>query len=223
MKNSGAEVLVQVLEENEIRYVFGIPGGHLLKFYDSIYRSNLVPILTKHESGASFMATGHAQVSGGIGACAGTVGPGATNLVTGVASAYMDSIPLLVVTAQVGTGAVGKGALQEATGEGRTIDHVELFDGVTKYSTRVFSIDKLEDACRNALRLAVNGDRDPYTWTLWPKYSRPRSIRVHPLRQADQALPAELPSGVRARGGQSPALCEESCHFSRSGGHGGSR
>ncbi len=183
MKNSGADVLVQMLEENEIRYVFGIPGGHLLKFYDSIYRSNLVPILTKHESGASFMATGHAQISGGIGACAGTVGPGATNLVTGVASAYMDSIPLLVVTAQVGTGAVGKGALQEATGEGRTIDHVELFDGVTKYSTRVFSIDKLEDACRNALRLAVNGRPGP----------------VH-LDIMAQIFAAEVNQGASARG-----------------------
>jgi acetolactate synthase-1/2/3 large subunit len=107
------------------------------------------------------MATGFAQVSGKIGVCTGTVGPGATNLTTGVATAYMDSIPALVITAQVGTSAVGKGALQEATGEGRTIDHVELFDGMTKYSTRVSSASRLADAFRNAYRQAINGRPGP--------------------------------------------------------------
>jgi len=162
MKLYGSELLVKVMEANEVRYIFGVPGGHLLKFYDSLYYSKqITPILTKHESGASFMATGYAQVNGGIGVCTGTVGPGATNLTTGVASAYTDSIPLLVITAQVGTSAVGKGALQEATGEGRTIDHVELFDGMSKYTTRVFSVNKLHEALRNALRVALNGRPGP--------------------------------------------------------------
>jgi acetolactate synthase-1/2/3 large subunit len=142
--------------------VFGVPGGHLLKFYDALYDSKqITPVLTKHESGASFMATGYSQVSGGIGICTGTVGPGATNLVTGVASAYMDSIPVLAITAQVGSSAVGKGGLQEATGEGRTIDHVEIFDGITKYSVRVHSGTKLHEALRNALRLSINGRPGP--------------------------------------------------------------
>jgi acetolactate synthase-1/2/3 large subunit len=117
--------------------------------------------LTKHESGASFMATGYAQVSGNVGVCTGTVGPGATNLVTGVASAYMDSIPVLVITAQVGSSGVGKAALQEGTGEGRAIDHVEIFDGLTKYSTRIFSVAKLHDSLRNALRVSLNGRPGP--------------------------------------------------------------
>ena len=126
MKVSGANILVKMLEANDVEYVFGVPGGHLLKFYDAIYHSKkLVPILTKHESGASFMAAGYAQVSNKIGVCTGTVGPGATNLITGVASAYMDSVPLFIITAQVGTSIIGKGGLQEATGVGRTIDHVE--------------------------------------------------------------------------------------------------
>lgn len=161
MKISGSSLLVKMLESNGTRYVFGVPGGHLLKFYDSLLDSSITPILTKHESGASFMATGYAQVSGKFGVCTGTVGPGATNLTTGVASAYMDSIPLLVITAQVGTSAVGKGGLQEATGEGRTVDHVEIFDGMTKYSTRVFSASKLREAFRNAARVAVNGRPGP--------------------------------------------------------------
>ncbi len=162
MKLSGAAVLVKSLECNDAKYVFGVPGGHLLKFYDALYDSaQITPVLTKHESGASFMATGYAQVSGRFGVCTGTVGPGATNLVTGVASAYMDSIPVLVLTAQVGSSAVGKGALQEATGEGRTIDHVEIYDGMTKYSVRAHSGTKLHEAIRNALRLAINGRPGP--------------------------------------------------------------
>ena len=162
MKLSGAELLIKSLESNDVKYVFGVPGGHLLTFYNALYDSKqITPILTKHESGASFMATGYAQVSRGIGICTGTVGPGATNLVTGVASAYMDSIPILVITAQVGSSAVGKGALQEATGEGRTIDHVEIYDGITKYSVRVHSGTKLHEALRNALRLSINGRPGP--------------------------------------------------------------
>jgi acetolactate synthase-1/2/3 large subunit len=162
MKMHGAELLVKSLEFNDVKYVFGVPGGHLLKFYDALYDSKqIAPILTKHESGASFMATGYAQVSGNVGVCTGTVGPGATNLVTGVASAYMDSIPVLVITAQVGSSGVGKGALQEGTGEGRAIDHVEIFDGLSKYSTRVFSVAKLHESLRNTLRVSLNGRPGP--------------------------------------------------------------
>lgn len=162
MKLTGADILVKMLEANSAKYVFGVPGGHLLKFYDSMYYSKqLVPVLTKHESGASFMATGYAQVSNDIGICTGTVGPGATNLITGVASAFMDSVPLLVITAQVGASAVGRGGLQEATGVGRTVDHVEIFDGMTKYSNRVLNVNKLREGVRNSVRLAVNGRPGP--------------------------------------------------------------
>jgi acetolactate synthase-1/2/3 large subunit len=153
MKLSGSDLAVKILEENEVKYSFGVPGGHLLKLFDSIKDSNITPILTKHESGASFMATGYAQVSGKLGVCIGTVGPGATNLVTGVASAYMDSVPILVLTAQVGNLAFGKGGLQEATGQGRTINHVEIFDGMTKYSTLINNGIKLGQSFNNALKL----------------------------------------------------------------------
>ena len=162
MKLAGSDVVIKILEANDAKYIFGVPGGHLCKFYDSMYQSKkITPILTKHESGASFMATGYAQVSNEIGICTGTVGPGATNLTTGVASAYMDSIPLVVITAQVGVSAVGKGGLQEATGVGRTIDHVELFNGMTKYSERISNVDKVKEAMRNAYRLAINGRPGP--------------------------------------------------------------
>jgi len=162
MKMKGSDLLVKLLEENDVTHVFGVPGGHLLKFYDSLTDTDeIIPILTKHESGASFMATGFAQVSNELGVCAGTVGPGATNLITGVASAYMDSTPVLVLTAQVGSSTVGKGGLQEATGEGRTPNHVELFDGITKYSTLVSSGSGIDRAFRNAVVEAKNGRPGP--------------------------------------------------------------
>jgi len=161
MKIVGSDLAVKILEENDIKYSFGVPGGHLLKFFDSIRESNITPILTKHESGASFMATGYAQVSGTIGVCIGTVGPGATNLVTGVASAYMDSVPLLIITAQVANSAIGNGGLQEATGQGRTVNHVEIFDGMTKYSTLVNNGIKLGQSFNNAIKLALNGRPGP--------------------------------------------------------------
>lgn len=162
MRMKGSDLLVKLLEKNDVEYVFGVPGGHLLKFYDSLSDTDeIVPILTKHESGAAFMATGFAQVSNELGVCAGTVGPGATNLVTGVASAYMDSTPVLVLTAQVGSSTVGRGGLQEATGEGRTPEHVEIFDGITKYSTLVSRGSEIERAFRNALVEAKNGRPGP--------------------------------------------------------------
>jgi acetolactate synthase-1/2/3 large subunit len=162
MKLTGSELLVKLLEANDVKYIFGVPGGHLLKFYDSLRGSDrITPILTKHEAGASFMATGYAQVSGRLGACVGTVGPGATNLVTGVASAYMDSTPIFVLTAQVGTSAIGRGGLQEATGQGRTPSHVEIFDGITKYSALVDRAGWLHRAFRNAMVEALNGRPGP--------------------------------------------------------------
>jgi acetolactate synthase-1/2/3 large subunit len=162
MKFVGSDLLVRLLEVNDVEFIFGVPGGHLLKFYDSVRKSDkITPILTKHEAGASFMATGYAQVSEKLGVCVGTVGPGATNLMTGVASAYMDSAPIFVLTANVGISAIGKGGLQEATGEGRTISHIEIFDGATKYSSLIFDGGKIEEGFRRAIKEAINGRPGP--------------------------------------------------------------
>jgi acetolactate synthase-1/2/3 large subunit len=118
-------------------------------------------VLTKHEGGAAYMAAGYAHVSGALGVCCGTVGPGAANLVSGVAAAFMDSQPVLVITAQVGTVSIGKGALQEAAGEGRTFSQTRLFSAVTKHSTMVTRSDKLPEAVRRALRIAHAGRPGP--------------------------------------------------------------
>lgn len=161
MKGTGADILVRYLEEAGVKYVFGLPGGHLLTFYDAVSRSSITSILAKHEGGAAYMAAGHALAGGGLGVCCGTVGPGATNLVSGVASAYMGSLPMLVITAQVGTPSIGKGALQEAAGEGRTFSQTELLSTVTKYSTMVTHAAKVPEALRRALRIAMSGRPGP--------------------------------------------------------------
>ena len=96
----------------------------------------ITPILTKHEEGAAFMACGYARVSGKLGVCMGTTGPGSTNMMTGVASAYSDSTPILVLTGQVSTSTFGKGALQESTSEG--IDTVAMYKPLTKYGAMVY-------------------------------------------------------------------------------------
>jgi acetolactate synthase-1/2/3 large subunit len=115
--------------------------------------------MAKHEAGAAFMADGYARVSGGLGACVATSGPGATNLITGVASAYADSIPIVVLTGQVATKSFGKGAFQESSSEG--VDIVDVFKRVTRYSTLAFRADRLPDVWHKALRTALGGRPGP--------------------------------------------------------------
>jgi acetolactate synthase-1/2/3 large subunit len=162
MKGTAADILVKYLEQEGVEFLFGVPGGHLLPLYDAVYRAGTIkPILSKHEGAAAFMACGYALTSGRLGVCCGTVGPGATNLVTGVAEAYADSIPMLAITAQVGTTAIGKGALQEGAGVGRTINQVALFDKITKSSMMVTRGRSLGEATRRALRVAHSGRPGP--------------------------------------------------------------
>lgn len=162
MKGSAADVLVRYLEQEGVEYLFGVPGGHLLALYDAVHRSGKIrTVLAKNEQGAGYMANGYARVSGRLGVCCGTVGPGATNLVSGVATAFMDSVPLLVLTAQVGTTAIGKGALQEAAGDGRTVDQVGIFRPITKYSMMISRPNVLPEAVRKAVRIALSGRPGP--------------------------------------------------------------
>jgi acetolactate synthase-1/2/3 large subunit len=226
MKGTGAEILVSYLENEGVKYVFGLPGGHLLTFYDALRRSSITSILAKHEGGAAYMAAGHALAGGGLGVCCGTVGPGATNLVSGVAAAYMGSLPVLVLTAQVGTSSIGKGALQEAAGEGRTFSQTRLLSAVTKYSTMVTHANKLPEALRRALRIATSGRPGPVHLDLpadtqrgqteddivSPDRYRP-ALAVRPLdddlrRAAELLLSSQKPGmliGGGARKGNAPA------------------
>jgi acetolactate synthase-1/2/3 large subunit len=162
MKDTTAAVMAKYLEQENVKYLFGVPGAHVLPLYDAIYRTTTIkPILAKNEAGGAFMAYGYAAVTRNLGVCCGTVGPGATNLVSGVTAAHMDSIPLLVITGQVGTKAFGRSAHQEATGYGRTIDQCALFKNITKMSVMITDKDSVSRTLRSAIRAALSGRQGP--------------------------------------------------------------
>ena len=133
MKIPVSELIVKYMERLGIEYIFGMPGAHILPVYDSLYHSSVKTVLAKHEQGAAFMACGCARASDRISACITTAGPGATNLVTGIANAYADRQPILVITGETSTHIFGKGGLQESSGEGGSIDQDELFKSITRY------------------------------------------------------------------------------------------
>jgi len=156
------DLIARYLEQEDVRYVFGVPGSYILGLYDAVGASAaLDAVLTKHEQGAALMADGYAKVRGHLACCAATAGPGATNLVTGVATSYMCSQPVLVLTGQVPTSYFGKGALQEGTGLGRTIDQIGLFEQITKFARRVTDPDDVEPQLRAAITAARSGRPGP--------------------------------------------------------------
>jgi len=149
MKIKVSELIVRYLEKIGIETIFGIPGAHILPVYDSLYRSTIQSVLVKHEQGAAFMAGGYARSSGKIGACITTAGPGATNLVTGIANAYADRLPLIVITGEAPTYIFGKGGLQESSGEGGSIDQGKLFEGISCYHKIIERTDYLANILNN--------------------------------------------------------------------------
>lgn len=157
------DLLIRYLEKEGVKYVFGIPGGALEPLYNAMARSEarggLKPVLAKHEQGAAYMADGYARVSGHLGVCCATTGPGATNLFAGVASAYADSVPVLALTAQIPVCNFGKGAVQDSTFEG--VDVVEIFRKITRYSAMVISPKMAENMFRKAIRAALSDRRGP--------------------------------------------------------------
>jgi acetolactate synthase I/II/III large subunit len=159
-KSRVVDVFLRYLKREGVRFVFGIPGGLLHPFFEALEEDDeLQLVMTKHEEGAAFMADGQARVSGRLSVCAGTSGPGATNLLTGVACAFADGVPMVVVTGQAALSALGKGAAQETNRE--DIDIVEIFRPVTKYSTMVTTADSVGHHLRRALRLALTGRPGP--------------------------------------------------------------
>lgn len=169
-----SEHLAKYLETEGVRYVFCVPGSPLMPILHAFYGSDsfVKCIIAKHEEGAAFMADGYARVTGGLGVCCGTTGPGTTNLITGVASSYRDSIPVLVLTAQVATSTFGKGAAQESTAEDRSFSSVELLKQITKYSAMVSNPDTLPFAVKAALRRALHPRMGPVHLNLPPDVMR---------------------------------------------------
>jgi len=153
---TGAEIVIECLKEQGVDTVFGYPGGTILNVYDALYKhqDEIHHILTSHEQGASHAADGYARATGKVGVCMATSGPGATNLVTGIATAYMDSIPLVAITANVGVSLLGKDSFQE-------IDIAGVVMPITKHSFIVKNVHELADTIRRAFKIAQTGRPGP--------------------------------------------------------------
>lgn len=156
-----SEFIVRYLERIGVEHVFGMPGAHILPVYDALFDSNVATVLAKHEQGAAFMAGGYNRVSGKISGCIATAGPGATNLVTGIANAYADKQPLVVITGETSTHIFGKGGLQESSGEGGAIDQVAMFKGITRYARLVERADYLPQVLNQITRILFSDSPGP--------------------------------------------------------------
>lgn len=156
MRINGAEILIRTLIDHDVHTIFGYPGGSVLNIYDALYKysDEINHILVAHEQGAAHAADGYARATGKVGVCMATSGPGATNLVTGIATAYMDSVPLVVITGNVATPLIGKDSFQE-------VDIVGITMPITKHNFIVRDVNELQHTIRKAFRIANEGRRGP--------------------------------------------------------------
>jgi len=198
---SGAEIVVQALIDEGVEYVFGYPGGAVLHIYDAVFRQDRVKhILVRHEQGAAHAADGYARATGKCGVCLVTSGPGATNAVTGIATAYMDSIPMVVLTGQVPTPVIGSDAFQE-------VDTVGITRPCVKHNFLVQDVRKLVETIRKAFYLATSGRPGPVLVDI-PKdttdpnikvpYEYPREISMRSYHPASKGHPGQIKQAVAA-------------------------
>jgi len=191
---SGAQIFVDCLLEQGVDTIFGYPGGAVLPIYDALYDARIRHILTRHEQGAAHAADGYARASGRPGVCLATSGPGATNLVTGITNAYMDSVPLVAFTGQVVTSQLGKDSFQEADITGITLP-------VTKHNYLVKDVRDLARIIREAFHIATTGRPGPVLVDI------PRDVSAG-LTEYEDPGPVNLP-GYRPLTDPSPARIEE--------------
>ena len=198
MQLTGAEIIVECLKEQGVDTVFGYPGGAILNVYDALYkyRDDITHILTSHEQGAAHAADGYSRATGKVGVCLATSGPGATNLVTGIATAFMDSVPVVAITANVGMPLLGKDSFQE-------VDIAGIVMPITKHSYIVKDITRLADTIRKAFYIAKSGRPGPVlvdvtkdvTGALYDyKPRRPAAVtrEISEMRDEDLAAAIEL-------------------------------
>ncbi len=209
MKLMGAEILIECLKEQGVKTVFGYPGGTVLDIYDALYRDGSIEhVITSHEQGAAHAADGWARVAGKTGVVIATSGPGATNLVTGIATAYMDSVPLVAITGNVGANFLGRDSFQE-------IDIFGITLPITKHNYIVKDVNELADVVREAFYLAGSGRKGPvlidilknvqsekaeYT-PLSPATYRPKPIPEASVLAAAEAIKASKRPLIMAGGG----------------------
>ncbi|MDP1923734.1 MAG: thiamine pyrophosphate-binding protein [Thiobacillus sp.] len=161
MNISVSELLVRYLQRLGIDTLFGMPGAHVLPIYDCLRDSSVKSVLVKHEQGAAFMAGGYARVSHQPSACIATAGPGATNLITGIANAYAERLPVLAITGETSTYIFGKGGLQESSGEGGAIDQGALFASITRYHKLIERTDYLGQVLNQATQALLGREPGP--------------------------------------------------------------
>ncbi len=198
----GADILLECLKKEGVDVIFGYPGGAVLEIYDSLYKSNIKHILVRHEQGAAHMADGYARVTGRVGVCLATSGPGATNLVTGIATAHMDSVPVVAITGNVGTHMLGTDAFQEADIVGITLP-------ITKHNYLVKNVNDLAYTIKEAFHIARSGRPGPvlvdiakdvtqkFAHFYYPEHL-PASKTYHIPSQIDSALIKAAAQMIRA-------------------------
>ncbi|MGD0153590.1 MAG: biosynthetic-type acetolactate synthase large subunit [Thermacetogeniaceae bacterium] len=212
MKLTGAEIIIKALEHEGVDTIFGYPGGQIIPFYDKLYDSSIRHILVRHEQCAAHAADAYARATGKPGVCVSTSGPGATNLVTGIATAYMDSIPIVAITGQVPTSKIGSDAFQEADITGITLP-------IVKHSYLVRDVGKLAEIVRSAFYIATTGRPGPVLIDLpndvsqataefnYPPpvafrgYRVPQEANVNLVRQAAKAIGEARKPVIYAGGG----------------------
>lgn len=194
MKKTGAQLILEVLLEHGVDTVFGYPGGAALNVYDALYeyQDRIKHILTAHEQGASHAADGYARATGKTGVVFATSGPGATNLVTGIATAYMDSVPMVAITSNVTNNLIGRDAFQEVYITGITMP-------ITKHNFFVNRIEDLANALRQAFRIAQSGRKGPVLVDVTKDVTAALvdyvPERPLPLKEMPKATDAELAGG----------------------------
>ncbi|MCM1259128.1 MAG: biosynthetic-type acetolactate synthase large subunit [Roseburia sp.] len=196
MQLTGAQIVIECLKEQGVDTVFGYPGGAILNVYDELYkhRDEIRHILTSHEQGASHGADGYARSTGKVGVCLATSGPGATNLVTGIATAYMDSVPVVAITCNVGVPLLGKDSFQE-------IDIAGITMPITKHNFIVKDVEKLADTIRRAFAIATKGRPGPVLVDI-PKDVTANACEYTPVapkeavRQTEQITEEDLNTAV---------------------------
>ena len=198
MKLSGSDIIVRTLIEQGVQVVFGYPGGQVINIYDSLYkyRDELKHVLTAHEQGATHAADGYARASGQVGVVIATSGPGATNLVTGIATAYLDSVPMVAITGNVPNSTIGTDGFQEIDITGITLP-------ITKHNYFVGDIADLADTIRDAFRLAKSGRPGPVLIDV------PKDVQVAQWEFTPQPepVPADLTAPAKEIRIQQAAAC----------------
>lgn len=182
-KQTGGSLLFNVLQQHGVEHIFGYPGGAIMPIYDALYDSDVKHFLCRHEQGAAFSAVGYARASGKVGVCMATSGPGATNLITGLADALADSIPVVAITGQVPTAAMGSDAFQE-------IDVFGLSLACTKHSFQVTDVNDLEKVLHQAFAIALEGRPGPVLVDI------PKDIQIAEVTHSSEKF-IKLPNQVK--------------------------